>query len=212
MMKIVQALEDSNILLEGVTKTIKNETKEQKGGFLSMLLGTLGTSLLGYLLAEKGIVRAGSGNKKGKRDCKSWLWKRMRLLMLPHPLTNFGIQKYYQNEPRFNGVFSRDNLPKTMKVGACVINLDEYADVGAHWIALFFNRNEIVYFNSFGVEHVPEDIKEFVGNKNIIVNIFRVQANKFSGHFCIGFIGFMLAGKELPDFTSSFSPYDFKKE
>ena len=64
--KIVQALEDSNILLKGVTKTIKNETKEQKGGFLSMLLGTLGASLLGNLLAGKGIVRAGSGNKKGK--------------------------------------------------------------------------------------------------------------------------------------------------
>ena len=66
IMKIVQALEDSNILLKGVTKTIKNETKEQKGGFLSMLLGTLGASLLGNLLIGKGIVRAGSGNKKGK--------------------------------------------------------------------------------------------------------------------------------------------------
>ena len=66
MMKIVQALEDSNILLKGVTKTIKNETKEQKGGFLSMLLGTLGASLLGNLLAGKGIVKAGSGNKKRK--------------------------------------------------------------------------------------------------------------------------------------------------
>ena len=66
MMKIVQALEDSNILSKGITKTIKNETKEQKGGFLSMLLGTLGASLLGNLLAGKGIVRAGSGNKKGK--------------------------------------------------------------------------------------------------------------------------------------------------
>ena len=65
-MKIVQALEDSNILLKGVTKTIKNETKEQKEGFLSMLLGTLGASLLGNLLTGKGIVRAGSGNKKGK--------------------------------------------------------------------------------------------------------------------------------------------------
>ena len=66
IMKIVQALKDSNILLKGVTKTIKNETKEQKGGFLSMLLGTLGASLLGNLLAGKEIVRAGSGNKKGK--------------------------------------------------------------------------------------------------------------------------------------------------
>ena len=66
IMKIVQALEDFNILLKGVTKTIKNETKGQKGGFLSMLLDTLGASLLGNLLTGKGILRAGSGNKKGK--------------------------------------------------------------------------------------------------------------------------------------------------
>ena len=66
MMKIVQALEDSTILLKWVTTTIKNETKEQKGGFLSMLLGTLGASLLGNMLTGKGIVRAGSGNKKGR--------------------------------------------------------------------------------------------------------------------------------------------------
>ena len=64
IMKIVQALEDCHILLKGVTKTIKNERKEQKGGFLSLLLGTLGATLLGNLLSEKGIVRAGSGNKK----------------------------------------------------------------------------------------------------------------------------------------------------
>ena len=72
IMKIVQALEDSNTLLKGVTKTIKKETKEQKRGFLSMLLGTLGTSLLRNLSTGKGIVRASSGNKKGKRICKSW--------------------------------------------------------------------------------------------------------------------------------------------
>ena len=65
-MKIVQSLEDSNILLKPVSKTIKNETKEQKGGFLSMLLGTLGASLLGSLLSGKGIGRAGFGNKKRK--------------------------------------------------------------------------------------------------------------------------------------------------
>ena len=66
IIKIVQALEDSNILLKGVTETVKNETKEQKGEFLSMLLGTLGASLLGNLLTGKGFVRAGSGNNKGK--------------------------------------------------------------------------------------------------------------------------------------------------
>ena len=66
ILKIVQALEDSNIFLKGVTETIKNELKEPKGGFLSMFLGTLGASSLGHLLSGKGIVRAGSGNKKGK--------------------------------------------------------------------------------------------------------------------------------------------------
>ena len=105
--------------------------KKQKAGFLSMLLGTLGASLLGNLLAGKGILRAGSGcplsstskNKKGKRNFKSWFRssfvlyfeKRMGFLIPPHPLINFEIQKYYKNEPRFNGVFSRNNLPKRNK-------------------------------------------------------------------------------------------------
>ena len=104
-------------------------------------------------------------------------------------------------------------MPKKIKDGAYVITLDEYADVGTHQIALFCNRSEIVYFNSFGVEHVPEEIKEFVGNKNIKANIFRVQANDsvMCGYFCIGFIDFMLAGKKLTDYTSLFSPHDFKK-
>ena len=128
--------------------------------------------------------------------------------MLPHPSTNFEIQKYYQNEPRFNGVYSKNNLLEKIKDGTYVTNLDEYADVGTHWIALFCNRNEIVYFDSFGVEHIPEEIKEFIGNKNIKANIFRVQANNsvMCGYFCIG-----LAGKKLIDFTNLFSPYDFKK-
>ena len=88
----------------------------------------------------------------------------MGFLMPSHPLTNFVIQKYYKNEPRFNCVFSRNNLTRKMKDGEYA-NLDEYADVVTHWIALFCNRNEIVYFDSFGVEHVPEEIKEFIGNK-----------------------------------------------
>ena len=82
----------------------------------------------------------------------------MGFLMLPHPLANFEIQKYDKNEPRFNGVFSRNNLPKKMTDGAYIINLDEYADIGTHWIALFYNRNETVYFHSFGVEHISKEI------------------------------------------------------
>ena len=77
VIKIIKALENSNILLKGVTKTIKNETKEQKGGFLSMLLGTLGASLLGKLLTGKGILRAGSGNKKAKGVLRAGSGKRI---------------------------------------------------------------------------------------------------------------------------------------
>ena len=96
---------------------------------------------------------------------------------------------------------------RKIKDGAYVINLDEYADVDTHWIALFCNRNKIVYFESFGVEHVPEEIKELFENKNKKANIFQVQANDSvtCGYFCIGFIDFMLVGKKLTNYTSLFS-------
>ena len=138
--------------------------------------------------------------------------EKIGFLMPPHSLTNFEIQKYYQNKPIFNGVSSRKICLKN-KGGAYVINLDKYAYVGTCWIALCSNRSEIVYINIFGVEHVPDEIKKFVGNKNIIPNIFRVQANNsvMCWYLCIGFINFMLAGKKLSGFTSTFSPYDFKK-
>ena len=93
--------------------------------------------------------------------------------MPPYPLTNFEIQKYYKNEPRFNGVFSRNNLPKKIKDVAYIINLDEYSNVGTQWIALFCKKNEIIYFDSFSVEYIPNKIKEFSGNKHIKTNIFK---------------------------------------
>ena len=133
-MKIIKTLENSGILLKGVPKTIENETKEQRGGFLSMLLDTLGASLLGYLLtggkgmmrAGDGIVPAGEGSGSKKDNLNS---------LLPfHPLTNIEISEYYANEPRFNGVYSRNDLPKTIKKGAYVINLDEYENTGTHWV------------------------------------------------------------------------------
>ena len=85
--------------------------------------------------------------------------------MLPHLLTNFEMQKYDQNEPRFNRVFSRDNLANKIKDGYYVINLNEHEDVGTYWIALFCRKNEIVYFDSFGVEHVPKETEKFIGHK-----------------------------------------------
>ena len=110
------------------------------------------------------------------------------MTLTPHPLTNFELKEYYQDEPRFNGVFSRDNLPnnnnkkkkkkkeKNIKNGVYLIILDEYRNIGTHWVALYVNNKTIIYFDSFGVEHIPKEIMKFIGNKNIITNIFRIQA------------------------------------
>ena len=73
-----------------------------------------------------------------------------------HPLTSFEIQEYYQNEPRFNGVFSRDNLLNIINNGAYVINLDEYDDIGTHWVALYVNNKIVTYFDSFGKKLLSE--------------------------------------------------------
>ena len=77
----------------------------------------------------------------------------------------------------------------------------------------FVKKKEIVYFDSFGVEHIPEEIKKFIGNKNIKANIYRVQANDsvMCGYFCIGFIDFMFVGKTLIDYTNMFFPHDFNE-
>ena len=111
--------------------------------------------------------------------------------MPPHPFTNFKIQKYYQNELRFNGVYSRNNLPKT-KDGAYVIKLDEYKSIGTHWIALYVNDNNVTCFDSF--EHILKEIKKFIRNKNITRNIYRTQAydSIMCIYFCIFIIYFLL--------------------
>ena len=118
-----RSFEDSDLLLKGVSETIQSEAKEQKGGFLSMLLGTLDASLLGNILSDKGINRSGEGViRAGYGNNKCQKKQHNGFLMPPHPLTNFEIQKYYQNKPRFNGVYSRDNLSR-IKDGAYVIIL-----------------------------------------------------------------------------------------
>ena len=133
--------------------------------------------------------------------------------MPSHRLTNFEVQKYYQNEPRFNSVYSGDNWPK-IKDGAYVISLDEYSDIGTHWVALYMSNNDVTYFDSFGVEHIPKEIKAFIDRSlSITTNIFRIQGydSIMCGYFFIGFINFMLAGKTLTEFTNLFSANNFKK-
>ena len=98
----------------------------------------------------------------------------------------------------FNGVYSRNNLSK-IKDGAFIINPDEYESIRSHWIALYVNAENVTYFDNFGVEHAPKDVRKFIGNKNIITNIYRIQAynSKMCEYFCIGFIDFMLKGKKF---------------
>ena len=93
--------------------------------------------------------------------------------MPPHPLTNFEIQKYYQNDPKFNGIYLRNNLSK-INDGVYTINLDEYNWIGTHWIVLFANAENVTYFDSFLVEHIPKKIKKFIGNKITTTNIYRI--------------------------------------
>ena len=183
IIKIIEVLENSGILLKGVTKTIENETKEQRGGFLSMLLGTLGAGLLGNLLTGgKGMMRAGEGSvasrAKGEgivRAGEGSKKNNLNLLLPFHLLTNIEISEYYKNESRFNGVYSRNNLLNKIKKGAYVINLDEYENTGTHWVSLFVKPKYTVYFDSFGTEHIPKEINEFINN-DIQSNIFRIQA------------------------------------
>ena len=83
--------------------------------------------------------------------------------MPPHPLTNFEIQKYYQSEPKFNGLYSRNDLPK----GAYEINLDEYKSIRTHGIALYVNDNNVTSFDSFGVEQIRKEIRKLIESKNL---------------------------------------------
>ena len=122
--------------------------------------------------------------------------------MPPHFLSNFEIQKYYQIKPKFNGAYSRNNLTK-IKDRLCVINLEDRKSINAHWIALYVNGYngsvfyDTTYFDRLGIEQIPKDIKKFIGNKNIIRSIYRIQAcnSMMCGYFCNKFIEFMLRVK-----------------
>ena len=114
-------------------------------------------------------------------------------------------------------MYSRNYLPNKIKKGAYVINLDEYENTGTHWVSLFVKPKYAVYFDSFGIEHIPKEINNDTTKSSAIAriksNIFRIQAygSIMSGYFCIEFINYMLKGKTLLDYTNLFSPNDFKK-
>ena len=130
-----------------------------------------------------------------------------------HFLPNFEIQNYYQNEPKFNGVYSRNKLSK-IKDGAYMIDFDECESIETHWIDLHVNSENISYCDSFGVEHIPKEIRKFIGNINITTNIYRILAynSVMCRYFQIGFIYFMLKGKRLLEYTNLFSPNNCEKK
>ena len=109
--------------------------------------------------------------------------------------------------------FSRNNVPR-IKDGAYVINLDDQNSKGTHWVSLFINKNLAIYFDSFGIEYIPQEVLRKIRDKSITLNIFRIQDNEsiMCGFYCIAFIEYMLAGKTLLDHTNLFSPNDYKKE
>ena len=113
----------------------------------------------------------------------------------------YRISEYYKNEPKFNGVYSRNNLPNKIKKGAYAINLDEYENTGTHWVSLFVKANKVIYFDSFGIQHIPEETDKFIGNKKIKASIFRIQAYDSIIRSYI---------KKLLDYTNLFLPNDFK--
>ena len=101
--------------------------------------------------------------------------------------------------------YLRNNLLE-IKNGAYIINLDEYKSIGTHWIALYVTGDNVTYFDSFGVEHIPKKKEKIIGNKSIATNAYRIQANSsiMCEYFCIVFIDFMLRGKSLLDYTTYF--------
>ena len=130
--------------------------------------------------------------------------------MPPHSLTNFEIRKNSRNESKFNGVYSRKKWSK-IKDGAYIINLYECKSIGPHWISLFVIPKSVTHFDRLGFKNTVKETTNFIGTKNIITNIHRMQAfdSIMCRYFCIGFIDFMLKGKILLEYTNLCSPNQY---
>ena len=121
------------------------------------------------------------------------------------------ITKYFNYEPMFNSVFSRYYLLR-IKDGVYAINLDDKQSKGTHWVSSFTGRYTAVYFDSFGIEYIPQEVLSKIKNNSITHNMFRIQVvNSMCGFYFIAFVEYMLAGKSLLDYTNLLSPDDYKK-
>ena len=202
IIKIIKLLEDLGVLIDGVTEKVKHEIKKQKDGFLGALLVPLAASLAQPVISS---VITGISGRRVKRAGRGHM-------VTLHTLNNIEITNYFNDEPRFNGIFSRNKLPG-IKDGAYVINLDDKKSKGTHWVSLFIDRNVAIYFNSFGIEYIPQEVLNKTRDKSITHNIFRIHINEsiMCGFYCIAFIEYILARKTLSDYMNLFSPNDYEK-
>ena len=119
---------------------------------------------------------------------------------------------YFVNNCRFNSVFSRGSLPR-IKDRVYIINLNDKQSKEIHWASLFCDRNTAVYFDSFGIEYIPQDVLIKIKDKSITHNIFRIKCDDsiMCGFYCIAFIEYTITGKTLLDYANLFSPNDYQK-
>ena len=162
IIKTIKPLKDSTVLIGGVTETVKDVIKKQEGGFLGALLAPLAASLVQPVIYS--VVKVISRKR-------IYEWK---FLVPLHPLNNIKIINYFKYEPRFNGEFSRNNLPK-IKNGAYVINLNDENIKGTHWVLLLIDKNTAVYFDFFGIGYIQQEVLNKFKDKSITHNIVKIQ-------------------------------------
>ena len=134
------------------------------------------------------------------------------MLVPLHPLNNIEITIYFKYEPRFNCVFSRNNLPG-IKDRVYIASLGDKNSKGKHWVSLFIDKYTTVYFDSFGIKYVPLVVLNKIKDKSLTHNIFRIQDNEsiMCWFHCIAFIAYIVAAKSLLDYINLFSPNDYRK-
>ena len=168
IIKIIKSLEDLAVLIIGVTETVKNEIKKQDGRIFGALLAPLATSVLEPVMFS--VVKSISG--RGVRRAGRGYMDKSFLVSL-HSLNRIDITNYLNYKPRFNEIFSRNNLPR-LKDGAYVINIDGKQSKGTHWASLFIEKDTVVCCDSFGIEYIPQGVLNKTGDKSIAHNIFRI--------------------------------------
>ena len=172
IIKIIKLQENSGILFDGVSETVKHEIKWQEGGSLDMLIGTLEASKLGDMLTGKGVIRAKKCVARAGRGYNN-MDQMEKKLVLRHPLINIEITSISTMNLALMAFFPRDKLPR-MKDRAYVRNIDDKQSKRTHWVLLFIDRNTELYLDSFRIWYIPQEILNKMKDKFIRHNIFRI--------------------------------------